>query len=301
MAGKDALPDGQLPDVYPPWELADRQVHAEFGKLFALKVVIFFTELLSVLLTPFVLLFSLPPCAGAIIDFFREFTVHVDGVGYVCSFAVFDFKRHGNLKAGDNPLSPPADEGRLGGPAPIATRGSGKTNDISRDRGWRSNENKMEKSFLHFKATHPDWQPSDPASSIFLDRLVGMHQQNLDSPRPRDMGEYPHGSHITAQGRGLGLEERKRGAGQRSRSYERAWMNSPGVSRLETMKERQESEEDEEDEWNKKVKLDESGDAYAGTKGAVRGYDLGRSREEEDEGFLKDVGMMGLLQQVMKR
>ncbi|UKZ76069.1 hypothetical protein TrVFT333_003765 [Trichoderma virens FT-333] len=28
-----------------------------------------------------------------IVDFFREFTVHVDGMGYVCSFAEFDFKR----------------------------------------------------------------------------------------------------------------------------------------------------------------------------------------------------------------
>ncbi|CAG8542344.1 8435_t:CDS:2, partial [Scutellospora calospora] len=33
-----------------------------------------------------------------IVDFFREFTVHVDGLGYVCSFAEFDFKRHGNVK-----------------------------------------------------------------------------------------------------------------------------------------------------------------------------------------------------------
>src|SRR5262249_20910038 len=37
--------------------------------------------------------FSLPKCSDQIIDFFREFTIHVDGVGYVCSFAVFDFKK----------------------------------------------------------------------------------------------------------------------------------------------------------------------------------------------------------------
>ena len=64
-----------------------------------MKILIFAQELLSVVLTPFVLWFSLPPCAPAIIDFFREFSVHVDGRGYVCSFAEFNFERHGNVKA----------------------------------------------------------------------------------------------------------------------------------------------------------------------------------------------------------
>ena len=58
---------------------------------------VFVQELVSVILTPFILWFSLPDCAPAIVDFFREFSVHVDGLGYVCSFAVFDFKRHGNV------------------------------------------------------------------------------------------------------------------------------------------------------------------------------------------------------------
>ena len=65
-----------------------------------MKISLFFQELLSVVFTPFVLWFSLPKSAEGIIDFFREFTVHVDGLGYVCSFAVFDFKRHGNVKVG---------------------------------------------------------------------------------------------------------------------------------------------------------------------------------------------------------
>lgn len=73
-------------------------MHAEFGMLFQMKALMFVQELLAVLLTPFVLWFTLPKCAPAVVDFFREFTVHVDGLGYVCSFAVFDFKRHGNAK-----------------------------------------------------------------------------------------------------------------------------------------------------------------------------------------------------------
>lgn len=78
--------------------LHSAEVHAEFSKLFQLKLYVFFKELFSVIATPFVLWYSLPACAPAIIDFFREFTVHVDGIGYVCSFAVFDFKRHGDYR-----------------------------------------------------------------------------------------------------------------------------------------------------------------------------------------------------------
>lgn len=73
-------------------------MHKEFGKLFDMKIMIFARELLSVIIAPFVLCFSLPNSAPAVVDFFREFTVHIDSLGYVCSFAVFDFKRHGNVK-----------------------------------------------------------------------------------------------------------------------------------------------------------------------------------------------------------
>jgi autophagy-related protein 9 len=82
-------------DLMPAYFL---QVHQEFGQLFAMKIMIFVHELVSVILTPFVLWFSLPQCAPAIIDFFHDFTVHIPGRGYVCSFAEFDFVRHGNVK-----------------------------------------------------------------------------------------------------------------------------------------------------------------------------------------------------------
>lgn len=93
-----------------------------------MKVLIFVQEILSVIQTPFVLWFSLPECAPAIIDFFREFSVHVDGRGYVCSFAEFNFERHGNVKFG----------------APLSRQ-------TTQDQKMLSNEGKMEKSFLNFK------------------------------------------------------------------------------------------------------------------------------------------------------
>lgn len=105
-------PEFALQDVidfthYKPahWEgrLHSDDVRKEFATLYQLKLLIFLEEILSMIFTPFVLWFSLPRCSDRIIDFFREFTVHVDGLGYVCSFAEFSFKKQGttpqNLQA----------------------------------------------------------------------------------------------------------------------------------------------------------------------------------------------------------
>ena len=76
-------------------QLHSNEVRAEFSQLYKMKLVIFADEIISILLTPLVLWFGLPGCSDRVIDFFREFTLHVDGLGYVCSFAVFDFKNGG--------------------------------------------------------------------------------------------------------------------------------------------------------------------------------------------------------------
>ncbi|ROW15622.1 hypothetical protein VPNG_02017 [Cytospora leucostoma] len=67
------------------------EVKREFSTLYKNKLVIFLEELVSILIAPLILSISLPRSSEQIVDFFREFTIHVDGLGYVCSFAVFDF------------------------------------------------------------------------------------------------------------------------------------------------------------------------------------------------------------------
>lgn len=44
-------------------------------------MLLFAEEMASILLTPFVLYFSLPRCSGAIIQFVRDFTTRIEGVG----------------------------------------------------------------------------------------------------------------------------------------------------------------------------------------------------------------------------
>ena len=68
------------------------EVKQEFAELYKMKLVIFLEEIMGIITTSLLLLWTLPNCSDQIVDFFREFTIHVDGLGYVCSFAVFDFK-----------------------------------------------------------------------------------------------------------------------------------------------------------------------------------------------------------------
>ncbi|CAE6444650.1 unnamed protein product [Rhizoctonia solani] len=141
------------------WEgqLHSKRVHTEFGLLFDTKVTIFLNELVSVMVTPFILWYSLPQHAEKIIDFFRESTWHVEGLGYVCNSAVFDLGRHGR------PFEHEHDESE---PSKI-TKGKGKSK-------LRERETKMEQSLLNFKAANPEWNPSDQTGSLYLSRNADM-------------------------------------------------------------------------------------------------------------------------------
>lgn len=66
----------------------------------SLKVFIL-EELLSPVVTPIILIFCLRRKSLEIIDFFRNFTVEVVGVGDTCSFAQMDIRQHGHPAVGN--------------------------------------------------------------------------------------------------------------------------------------------------------------------------------------------------------
>jgi autophagy-related protein 9 len=117
-------------------------VRKEFATLYQPKLLIFLEEILSMIVTPFVLWFSLPNCSERIIDFFREFTVHVDGLGYICSFAEFNFKKHGN--AAQNLSAQP------GRPQPGATTGINPATQALREDYYATKDQKLEASYWGF-------------------------------------------------------------------------------------------------------------------------------------------------------
>ena len=106
----------------------------EFSELFQFKSAAFLEELVSVFVTPFLLWGPVSARAPEMVQFTRQFTTHVGGVGATCSLAAFDFAKHGNGKYG----------------APRTAR-----------KPARSKQGKMEKSFLSFTARYPTWEPGE--------------------------------------------------------------------------------------------------------------------------------------------
>lgn len=72
------------------WELHTEKVKNEFCQLYDLKIKILIRDFLSIFLNPIILWYNLPASCDKIIDFIRVNTAKVDGLGYVCSYAVFD-------------------------------------------------------------------------------------------------------------------------------------------------------------------------------------------------------------------
>ena len=187
------------------------EVRQEFTMLYQPKIVIFLEEILSMIFTPFILWFSLPKCSDRLIDFFREFTVHVDGMGYLCSFAVFDFQKnpntishkHGSTKQrqdpradyfstkdgkmlasyygfldnyGANPRNPANDHHLRPKHATLSASSS------SPDKG------QFPRSTANLRSFHRHRSPSSPAPSILLDpqhrpSTAGFRSVHHPSPR----------------------------------------------------------------------------------------------------------------------
>ena len=73
--------------------LHSNEVRSEFSAMYQMKVLIFVEEILSLLVAPWILIRNAGQRSEQIVDFFREHTVHVDGIGNQCNFAVFGFKK----------------------------------------------------------------------------------------------------------------------------------------------------------------------------------------------------------------
>jgi autophagy-related protein 9 len=121
-------------------------------------------QLLSPIVTPFLLLFWLRPRSADIVDFFRNFTVDVVGVGDVCSFSQMDTQRHGNTKVRVDMISGINVSG-------LKTTWFFKW--LSRTKvkpKFQAKNGKTELSLIHFSHTNPRWKMPKEATD-FMDKI----------------------------------------------------------------------------------------------------------------------------------
>lgn len=85
---------------YYPDEWVDNlhtlSVKIAFQQLFTLKLVSFFKEFMSLFGVVYLLWVEFPGRIEGILDFVDDVSVDIEGVGTVCSYAIFDFNKHGN-------------------------------------------------------------------------------------------------------------------------------------------------------------------------------------------------------------
>ncbi|KAJ3362840.1 autophagy protein atg9 [Allomyces javanicus] len=154
-------------------------VRAEVAGLFPPRPVLYVNELVGLFVAPLVLGWTLPMRARQVVDFLFDHTVYVPGLGYVYDGATFA------------PQPPPAVENAaVSVPdvsvTPAAEQAAGSaagSSEFSDDNDLDEQaEMKMTKSILHFKETHPAWQPS-AATSQHLRAVMQAHRDlNAQDP-----------------------------------------------------------------------------------------------------------------------
>lgn len=139
------------------------EVKNDFCSIYNLRIVLILKEILSLVFLPYILYFRLPNNSSKIIDFFREFSVHVDGLGYICTFAMFNFEN--NKDKPTNVFIPESSNTKITNNKKIYNRDAATTinnnemknsnPELSKDY-YTSNDDKMIKSYLYFLESYGD-------------------------------------------------------------------------------------------------------------------------------------------------
>uniref|UniRef100_H2YCX5 Autophagy-related protein 9 n=1 Tax=Ciona savignyi TaxID=51511 RepID=H2YCX5_CIOSA len=129
-------------------------VRDQFAQIFQYKAAFVIEELLSPIITPLVLIFWMRGKSHEIVDFFRNYTVDIAGVGDVCSFAQLNVNKHGDPQ--------------------WQTESSHKPS--FKDQ---ADDGKTELSLMHFAITNPKWVPP-PEESHLLESFKAHAQRDAE-------------------------------------------------------------------------------------------------------------------------
>lgn len=182
------------------------EVKQEFCQLYNLKLVLIGKEICSLILLPWMLYVSLPSASEKIIDFFRDFSVHVDGIGYVCSFAMFNLSQDhdkdkkstrangiGKTKSARyrfdknlTNLERVHDESSADNHhrATVPNIDEEEEDEIANDEYFADNDDKMIKSYIHFLESYGGNKNNSTNDGEFKIPRLNQHATNLNR-RPR--------------------------------------------------------------------------------------------------------------------
>lgn len=158
-----------IPYGYAPYSNQARSVMAT---LFQYRIVNLLEDLISPIVTPFILISVFRSKSLEIVDFFHNFTIEKHGTGDVCTFALLNIKENGNSlwKPPSSVVSPASgstgpsssSDDNLAREEKYGPINHGAESSICTDNG------KLELSLIHFKLTNPNWEPSLLSQNKFV-------------------------------------------------------------------------------------------------------------------------------------
>eukprot|EP00475_Leptophrys_vorax_P009260 TRINITY_DN16126_c0_g2_i1.p1 TRINITY_DN16126_c0_g2~~TRINITY_DN16126_c0_g2_i1.p1 ORF type:complete len:521 (+),score=120.48 TRINITY_DN16126_c0_g2_i1:292-1854(+) len=151
----------------------NHEVLHEFSSLYELRLVIFLREMVSIVLTPFALLFILPNRSAAILDFIQMHTKSIDGIGDVCDFSRFDLKRLGDVQFGSPPNATSVSDLK----SLRESKFDRAANALLPPGFSHAKDGKLEKSVLNFAMEHPSWAV-DPACGKLIEEIKSALDEN---------------------------------------------------------------------------------------------------------------------------
>lgn len=181
-------------------------VRSEFAQLFQLRIVGALEEIFSPLLAPLIMLFCVPKCSLEIVDFLRNFSVDLPGVGDVCSFAQLDLPRHGDPEW--SPMEESSPESPSSGDEEDEENDDSDDNESHGRGGGRQQlpavGGKTELSLVHFYHTNPTWNMPEN-SRVYLTSVRRQAHDDMQRRQQIDLfrgmplysslyGKYPHPS-----------------------------------------------------------------------------------------------------------
>lgn len=168
-------------------------VRDNFSDYFQYKAVLLLRELLGILTTPYILLVVLPPRAQLISEFIQARTVSVDGIGELCIYSLMDLSAHGDRRYGSEGNRVDTDLGRfVRVDGHSAVRADGK----------------LEKSWLNFRLSYPNWQDDQAVDPSLDDRLAAFQREMVSTSlmRSQKFGDEEDTSHFASPHQAAGFE-----------------------------------------------------------------------------------------------
>lgn len=157
-----------IPHGYAPYK---KQAGSVMATLFQYRVINLLEDLVSPIVTPFILASAFRNKSLETVDFFRNFTVEKHGTGDVCTFALLNIKENGNslwkppssvTSPNSGSTGPSSSDDNLGGEYKLGPINHGAESMVCTDNG------KLELSLIHFKLTNPSWEPSLMSQNKFV-------------------------------------------------------------------------------------------------------------------------------------